>query len=118
MAPSSWSERWPVVCSFFGLRGVKIERDDPLEMRTFIRENKGAWEAMERKYGLRRGFADRPVQKPIWEHIMMSGFDFDRPYDVSKVYATGFQEERSTPEAWGPVFEVMRRAKVIPAAFS
>ncbi|KAF6814858.1 sirq protein [Colletotrichum sojae] len=118
LTASSWSERWPVVCSFFGLKGVRLERDDPVEMRTFVKENKSAWEAMETKYGLRRGFADGPVQEPIWEHIMMSMFDFDRPYDVSKVYGTGFSEERGTAEAWGLVFEVMRRAKVIPATFS
>ncbi|TDZ17350.1 Short chain dehydrogenase sirQ [Colletotrichum orbiculare MAFF 240422] len=117
LTASTWSKRWPEICSYFGLQGVKLDQDDPIEMRSFIKGNSSAWEAMETKYNLRQGFADRPFETPSWEHIMMSQFDFDRPYDVAKIYGTGFSEERTTLQAWKPVFERMRRAKVIPSAF-
>lgn len=40
--------------------------------------------------------------------------DFDREYDMTKMYATGFTEERTPKEAWYPVFDKMRAAKMIP----
>jgi hypothetical protein len=30
------------------------------------------------------------------------------------MYSTGFKEERGTKEAWGGVFDRMRKAKIIP----
>ena len=33
---------------------------------------------------------------------------------MTKMYETGFTEERTTIEAWGGVFERMRAAKLIP----
>ncbi|OHE91117.1 SirQ [Colletotrichum orchidophilum] len=118
LEPSTWSERWPAICSYFGLKGVKLEADDPIEMRAFIKENHKAWESMEKKYDLQRGFAERPFQVPTWEHAMVSGMDFDRPYDVSKIYGTGFTQETTTLQTWSPVFERMRGARVIPSSFT
>ncbi|KZL65982.1 SirQ protein [Colletotrichum tofieldiae] len=115
--PSSWSERWPALCSYFGLKGVKLEEDDPVEMHAFIKENQDVWEAMKDKYDLQRRYLNTATQVPTWEHAMVSQFDFDRPYDVSKVYATGFSEERDTLQAWGRVFDRMREAKIIPSLF-
>ena len=40
--------------------------------------------------------------------------DFDRQYDMTKTYATGFTEERDAKQAWWPVFEKMKEAKMIP----
>ena len=48
----------------------------------------------------------------------MTQFDFDRQYDMVKTYSTPssnpFTEERSVMEAWGPVFDRMRKGKLIP----
>lgn len=48
----------------------------------------------------------------------MTQFDFDRQYDMKKMYSTPrdlpFREQRSTMEAWGPVFDRMRGARLIP----
>ena len=48
----------------------------------------------------------------------MTQFDFDRQYDMKKMYNTPtdnpFREERSTMEAWGLVFDRMRGGKLIP----
>ncbi|KAH8678199.1 hypothetical protein BX600DRAFT_451675 [Xylariales sp. PMI_506] len=118
-SPSRWREKWPVLCSYFGLRGVKSAQDCPVEVRAFIRGNLGAWEAMEAKYGLQSGHADNPRIKPGFEHFLIAQFDFDRQYDMSKMYdRAGFAEERGTLRAWGGAFDRMRQAKIIPAAFS
>lgn len=48
----------------------------------------------------------------------MVQFDFDRQYDMTKMYSTPkdlpFTEERSTEEAWGGVFDRMRQGRLIP----
>lgn len=49
--------------------------------------------------------------------LLISGnSDFDRQYDMTKMYATGFEEERTPLEAWSVVFDRMRAAKMIPPA--
>jgi hypothetical protein len=116
--PSSWSQKWPALCSYFGLKGVKLEEDNPVEMRAFIKENFGKWEAMESKYGLQSGHADNPRITAGFEYFLMTMFDFDRQFDMSKMYGTGFSEERDALRAWGGVFDRMKTAKIIPAKFT
>ncbi|KAI1079808.1 hypothetical protein F5B20DRAFT_153144 [Whalleya microplaca] len=116
--PSSWREKWPIVCSLFGLKGVKVEQDSPVEIRAFIRENFSTWEAMEKKYGLQSGHADSPITLAGLEFAFMTMFDFDRQYDMTKIYNTGFSEEKDTRQAWGDSFDRMKKARIIPASFS
>ncbi|ROT37766.1 hypothetical protein SODALDRAFT_340142 [Sodiomyces alkalinus F11] len=112
---SCWREKWPVLAGYFGLRGVKRDEDNPVEVRGFIKENLAAWEEMEGKYGLEKGQADHPRIYPGFEHFLLTQFDIDRHYDMSKMYnGTGFSEERTTLQAWGGVFDRMKRAKIIP----
>jgi hypothetical protein len=33
---------------------------------------------------------------------------------MAKIYETGFTEERDAAQAWYPVFDQMRKAKMIP----
>jgi hypothetical protein len=50
---------------------------------------------------------------------LLTMFDTDRQYDMSRMYdEAGFKEERKAKEAWGPVFERMKKAKLIPADFT
>lgn len=111
--PSSWSKKWPALCSYFGLIGTGPS-DTPPEMRKFIKENIGTWKKLEAEKGLQTGHADSPLTFPGFEYFLMTQFDFDRQYDMTKTYATGFNEERDTLHAWGLVFDRMRKAKIIP----
>jgi hypothetical protein len=115
--PSRWEEKWPILCSYFGLQGVKLGHDNPIEVRSYIKEHFADWAAMEKKYGLQSGHADSPRITPGFEYFLLTQFDFDRQYDMSKMYGTGFTEERDTLQAWGLVFDRMRRAKIIPDTF-
>ncbi|KAF2737733.1 hypothetical protein EJ04DRAFT_532905 [Polyplosphaeria fusca] len=112
-APSSWSVKWPILCSYFGLQGTGPSEDPP-EMRAFIKQNLGTWERLERERGLQTGHADSPMTFPGFERFLMTEFDFDRQYDMGKLYGTGFAEERGTGVAWGGVFDRMKGAGVIP----
>jgi hypothetical protein len=111
--PSKWEIKWPILCSLFGLQGIGPAANPP-EMRKFIKDNIKTWHDMESKHGLQTEHADSPRVFPGFEYFLMTQFDFDRQYDMSKMYATGFSEERETKEAWGAVFDRMKKAKIIP----
>lgn len=116
--PQSWEKRWPALCSYFGLKGVKMPEDNPIEVRTYIRKNIAVWNGMETKYGLQSGHADNPRIHPGFEYFLITLFDQDRQYNMTKMYdVAGFQEERDTTQAWGRVFDHMRAAKIIPSEF-
>jgi hypothetical protein len=111
--PSSWSKKWPALCSYFGLKGTGPS-SSAVEMRKFIKENMDTWSKLEKEKGLQSGHADSPMIFPGFEYFLMTQFDFDRQYDMSKTYGTGFEEERDVLTAWGGVFDRMRKAKIIP----
>ncbi|KAF2440097.1 hypothetical protein P171DRAFT_501021 [Karstenula rhodostoma CBS 690.94] len=111
--PSSWSKKWPVLCAYFGLTGTGPSANPP-EMRKFIKENMETWRRVEAEKGLQRGHADSGRTFEGFEYFLMTQFDFDRQFDMGKVYGTGFGEERDTLGAWGVVFDRMRGAGIIP----
>lgn len=113
--PRTWQSKWPEICAWFGLKGTTPPKDkEPTEVRTYIKKNFRKWEEMEKKYGLKSGRADSDLTFKGFEYFLLTQFDFDRQYDMSKMYGTGFVEERGTGKAWGGVFERMRVAKIIP----
>ncbi|KAG9230628.1 hypothetical protein BJ875DRAFT_498972 [Amylocarpus encephaloides] len=113
--PRSWETKWPELCSYFGLKGVGPPSDgEPAEVRTYIKKHIDVWNQMERKYGLKSGIADSDLTFKGFEYFLLTQFDFDRQYDMSKMYGTGFEEERGTLQAWGGVFDRMKGAKVLP----
>jgi hypothetical protein len=58
--PSTWSEKWPQLCAYFGLKATPPpeKAEDTLEVRKFINEHIDVWKKMEEKYGLKKGVAD------------------------------------------------------------
>ncbi|QDS70186.1 hypothetical protein FKW77_006431 [Venturia effusa] len=114
---STWETKWPALCSYFGLEGIPPPSEDPPEVRRYIKENFAVWEGLEREYGLVTGRADSAMTFVGFEYFLLTQFDFDRQYDMTKMYATGFEEERTPLEAWSVVFDRMRAAKMIPPAF-
>lgn len=111
--PSTWSVKWPTICSIFGLIGVPPSAQAK-EIRRFIKDNFETWRSLEKKHGLEEGHAHNGRVFSQFEYFLMTQFDFDRQYDMTKMYTTGFEEERDTKTAWGGVFERMRKAKIIP----
>jgi hypothetical protein len=110
-----WSTKWPALASYFGLKGVGPEKAKPEhEIRRYIKDHLDTWKQLEQKHSLQSGFADSDRVFPGFEYFLLTQFDFDRQYDMTKTYSTGFTEERDTLQAWGPVFDRMRAAKIIP----
>lgn len=113
--PESWSTKWPQLCNYFGLKGVPPREDTGLEVRKYIQDHLDTWRAMEAKYNLREGIANSDLTFRGFEYFLLTQFDFDRQYDMTKMYTTtGFTEERSVMQAWGGTFDRMKAAKIIP----
>jgi hypothetical protein len=83
-------------------------------VRTYIKEHFDIWQKLEKKHDLKSGIADSELTFKGFEYFLLTQFDFDRQYDMTKMYGTGFTEERSTLKAWGGVFDRMKQAKIIP----
>ena len=114
--PRTWETKWPELCAYFGLKGTPPPTNrEPTEVRTYIKKHIDVWKSMEMKYGLKTGIADSDLTFKGFEYFLLTQFDFDRQYDMTKMYATGFKEERPTTQSWGGVFDRMKRAKIIPS---
>ena len=112
--PESWSTKWPVLCEYFGLKGTPPADPNDREVRSYIKQHFNTWTKLEQKHSLKKGIADSDRTFKGFEYFLLTQFDFDRQYDMTKMYSTGFSEERSTKQAWGGVFDRMRAAKIIP----
>lgn len=125
--PESWRTKWPQLCAYFDLVGEGPPDDAPshqsdaeqrpLEIRKYISTHLPTWRALEQTHHLRTGIADSDLTFAGFEYFLLTQFDFDRQYDMAKMYdahATGFAEERDTMQAWGPVFDRMKAARLIP----
>jgi len=110
----TWSTRWPILCSYFGLKGTPPSDEASLEVGSYIQNNIDTWKRMEKQYGLKSGIADSDISMKGIEYFLLTMFDFDRHYDMAKMYSTGFEEERSIQQSWGGVFDRMRKGKLIP----
>ncbi|KAK5146948.1 hypothetical protein LTR04_000940, partial [Oleoguttula sp. CCFEE 6159] len=95
--PETWSSKWPQLCAWFGVRSAPPPSDDSgglREVRKYVNEHIDVWKCMEEKYGLKKGVADSDLTFQGFEYFLLTQSDFDRQYDMTKMYATGFEEER------------------------
>jgi hypothetical protein len=102
------------LCAYFGLEGTSPISNEGVGVRPYIQAHLDTWRQMEKKHGLRSGIADSDLAFEGFDYFLLVQFDFDRQYDMTKMYATGFTEERSVMQAWGMEFDRMREAKIIP----
>ncbi|KAI9813065.1 MAG: hypothetical protein M1827_004285 [Pycnora praestabilis] len=109
----TWSNKWPQLCSYFGLRGV-APNSNSQEVRAYIKNHLFEWKQLEQKHKLRSGIADSDVPLDGFEYFLLNQLDFDRQYDMSKLKSKGFAQEIGVMEGWEPVFNRMRKAKIIP----
>lgn len=114
---STWSAKWPIICAYFGLKGVPPTNGSGPDPAQYLGENADRWAELEKKYGLQKGRVSgnsRSFQG--FPAFIMSMFDFDRPLDLSKTHQAwgSGKEERNTQEAWYTAFDRFRAAKIIP----
>lgn len=109
---TTWSEVWPEVCAYFGLRGIAPEsKGEPFSAQKWMESHEGDWAAWVQKNGLKEG----ALQGTSWNFMQdVIGIPFRRDYDASASRSIGFTEQRPHAEGYKIVFEDMRRARIIP----
>jgi hypothetical protein len=109
----SWESKWADITSWFGLKGVPPKA--PLQrLSDFVREHWNEWQQLEEEHGLKKGVLFADIRRPGLEVPLFEGSNFDRHIDMSKLQSRGFTDTCTTLETWGPLFERMRQAKIIP----
>ena len=111
--PTSWSKKWPIICTFFGLVGTEPEEGSP-QPGAYIAEHRRRWDELAAKSGLRDGIVDNNISHPGFQYFIMTLLDFDRHQTVDAMREVGFSEEIDTKEAWWTAFERFRKAKSTP----
>ncbi|KAI0121199.1 hypothetical protein BJ170DRAFT_149431 [Xylariales sp. AK1849] len=114
---SSWSEKWPIICEYFGLKGVGPPPDGlgPQPAR-FLADHFGEWQALEKRHGLKSGRVvnDRSVE--VFAYFVMTVLNFDRQLDMTKCHKMlgDAKIETDAKGAWWTAFDRFRQAKIIP----
>lgn len=108
--PHSFAERWPHVCSLFGLEGVAPVETTAPEYITpvkFIKKYPDQVKLLEEE----KGISLQNVVIADGLEMWMELFDFNHDLIIEKAKATGFTEEMPFQDTWRIVFERYERAK-------
>jgi hypothetical protein len=118
---SSWSVKWPIICEYFGLKGMAPTATkpgpesgpDPVRYTVDHREE---WLRLEKQHGLQTGRVGNERSFGGFPYFIMTMFNFDRPLDMSKTHEAwgSAVEETDAKGAWWTAFDRFRKAKIIP----
>ncbi|KAL3469640.1 hypothetical protein BJX99DRAFT_268081 [Aspergillus californicus] len=113
---TSWSVKWPIICAYFGLRGVAPTPSSGPDPSEYMYEHKEEWFALEKKYGLKGGRLGNERSLTFVSKFLMGQFDFDRHLDLSKLHGAWGEakEEIDIKGCWYTVFDRFRAANIIP----
>jgi hypothetical protein len=115
--PSSWSKKWPIICEYFGLKGVGPPPDFSGPQPTqYLTDHVSEWKEVEKKHGLVSGRVGNDRSYGGFPYFIMTMFNFDRHLDMSIVHEMmgDAKEEIDTKTAWYTAFDRFRQAKIIP----
>ncbi|KAK3116446.1 hypothetical protein LTR53_003172 [Teratosphaeriaceae sp. CCFEE 6253] len=117
--PSSWEAKWPVICEFFGLKGVgPPEGGAGPQPLAYLADHIEEWKGMEKRYGLVGGRVGNERSLAGFDYFIMTLFDFDRPLDLGRMLEmwgeAGKGEEVEGKAAWWTAFGRFRDAGIIP----
>jgi len=109
---TTWSEVWPQLCAYFGLRGIAPESSgEPFSAQKWMEDHRGEWSNWVARNGLKEG----ALEGTSWEFMQaVIGIPFRRDYDATAIREIGFTERRPHAEGYKIVFDDMRRARIIP----
>ncbi|CAK7221530.1 hypothetical protein SBRCBS47491_004556 [Sporothrix bragantina] len=111
--PSSWSVKWPVICSFFSLKGVG-PTENSVSPSEFMEKNAGIWQRLVAEKGLRPSSLDNDKANVKFPEYIMSLFTFNRVMSLEAMRHAGFTEEADEKTSWFLAFQRFRDAKIIP----
>ncbi|KAI4594485.1 hypothetical protein KJ359_008274 [Pestalotiopsis sp. 9143b] len=115
--PSSWSAKWPVICEYFGLKGVGPSPagcgPQPSE---YLADHYAEWQTLEKRHGLKTGRVGNDRSFGGFPYFIMTMFNFDRHLDMTKCHEMmgDAKVETDAKGAWWTAFDRFRLAKIIP----
>lgn len=117
--PGSWEQKWPVICEFFGLKGIPPpEGGSGPQPGNYLSSHFEQWLRLEKRHGLVTGRVGNDRSLAGFQYFIMTLFDFDRQLDMSKMHRVrkegGKVEEADAKAVWWVAFERFRAAKIIP----
>lgn len=114
--PTSWSQKWPIICEYFGLKGSPPSAQNPIDPSQYLVDHMEEWKEVERKHALKTGHIDNERSIDAFPRIMMGLFEFNRHQDMEKTYSMmgQWKEEADTRQTWWTAFDRLRAARVIP----
>ncbi|KEF56738.1 uncharacterized protein A1O9_06928 [Exophiala aquamarina CBS 119918] len=113
-SPASWSERWPVICEWFGLIGTP-----PVEGSTqpfyYLKSHLSAWIKLVNEHGLKRNLIQDELSpgKGHYQQHIMSELCFNRTLNLGKARRAGFHEVSDLRKTWWTAFDRLRESKGI-----
>ncbi|KZL82598.1 sirq protein [Colletotrichum incanum] len=108
--PTKFSEIWPSLANWFGLKGVGPTGDDnDLKPGEYIQENKYVFEQNGLKKAIVAGVGDGSSQLDRVGYWL----SFDRQLSLERLRSIGFTEERNPVEGWLEAFGKFRDAGII-----
>jgi hypothetical protein len=115
-ASSPWSVKWPVICEYFGLKGVPHPPGGSgPQPGQYIEQHLRQWKELEEKEGLQAGRIGNATSFGF-QYFIMSMFDFDRQLDLTKMHNAWGEAtvEIDVAGSWWATFDRFRNAKIIP----
>lgn len=135
--PVSWVQRWPIMTSYFGLKGTPPV--EPAESKSYMPAHFGVdtdpsfpatfpaeswwlehqedYKRMCSEYGLR----ERVISPESWIFMLYGGHSLlcrNRELSLEKIRSVGFVEERAVGEGHFVGFDRMEAAKILPPTSS
>jgi nucleoside-diphosphate-sugar epimerase len=108
--PTRWSELWPAVADYFGL---KSGGPRPIPLSAFMAAQEPVWGAITARYGLKPLPFAKLVNWGFGE--FMFNIDYDIMLALGKIRRAGFTAHPDTAERFLKRFDQYARAGIIPA---
>lgn len=114
---SSWSAKWPVICEYFGLKGVgPSPAGSGPQPSEYLADHYAEWQALEKRHGLKTGRVGNDRSFGGFPYFIMTMFNFDRHLDMTKCHEMmgDAKVETDAKGAWWTAFDRFRQARIIP----
>jgi hypothetical protein len=120
---SAWKDKWPVICEYFGLKGIAPPADGSLgpQPTAYLESNVETWQKVEQEFGLVKGRVANGRTFGGFPYFIMNMFNFDRHMDmtlVDKMWNADAEEKKfkdmTSKASWWTAFDRFKKAKIIP----
>ena len=115
--PSTWSKKWPIICEYFGLKGIAPPAGGSgPQPSQYLADHVTEWKEVEQKFGLVSGRVGNERSFGPFPYFIMTMLNFDRNMDMSQTQDMmgDLKENLTTQQAWYTAFDRFRKAKIIP----